>query len=368
MAFRKAIWMALALGCFAAAQQSGEVTGASAESLRLNDEAARLSDTGKYEDAERAYRAALAVQSNDIPTQAKISNHLAVLYQALGRLSDAEQMYRRALELSRKAFPPASPEIAHSMNALAQIDWTEGRYWEARNLLADAAKLEQAHPHDPKLPLILNNLAVVQMEFHDYGKAEDLLRKTLSACEDLHGPASIEFAVALNNLAQLLETRKNYAEAGPMFQKAAGILEKLGPPASLDLAGALANLGHMYHQQNQDEKAEPIEQRALALANSTPPLDAPLRATILHNLANIIATRTADASLPYFEQSLLIRRKTLAPEHPAIISLLLDYAKATLRAGKKSLARELHQQARQLAERRRREELSQLSISINALK
>lgn len=362
MALGQAIGLAIVVMGLAAAESPQE------EATRLNNEAARLANVGKYDDAERSYRAALSIKSVDNFTQAKVSDNLAVLYQALDRFPDAEQMYRRALELRRKSSPPASPEIAHSMNDLAQIYWTEGRYWEARNLLSDAVKLEEAHPDDPKLPLILNNLAVIQTDFHEYRKAEELLRRTLSACEDLHGPGSIEFAIALNNLAQVLESQKDYAQASPIFQKAVGILENLGPRAARDLAGTLANLGHMYHQQNRNEEAERTELRALALADSNPPLDAPLRATILQNLGNIVSGRgAAEASLPYFEQSLAIRQKTLTPAHPAIISLLLDYAKATLRAGRKSLSKQLHKQAQQLAEQRSREDISQFSISVNAL-
>lgn len=364
MPFRQAIWWAIIFSGLAAAQVTTD------EASRLNDEAIRLSNAGKYEDAERSYRAALALASQDNLATASLCTNLAKLYQGLDRFTDAEALYRRALELRRKSLPPASPEIAHSMNDLAQIYWNEGRSWEARNLLeAAVGKLEKSAPQDPQLPLLLNNLAVIHSDFGEYREAEKLLRAALSSCEDLHGPQSLEFAVALNNLAQVLEANRDYDNAGLMYSKAIGILENLGPRAVPDLAGTLANLGHFYYQRNLNQKAEQAERQALDVVDSTPPVSAPLRATILHNLGNILAVNNSpEVSLPYFAQSLEIRQKTLAPEHPAIILLLLDYAKATLHAGQKSLSKQLHKQAQQLAERRSRKDLSQLSVSLESLK
>ena len=364
MVLERAIRLAVVLSGLAPAQQPPtEVT-------RLNNEAVRLGDEGKYEESERAYRAALAIKLEDDLTRAKIDGNLAGLYKSLDRYADAERMYRRALELRRKNLPPASPEIAYSLDDLAQTYWAEGRYWEARNLLEAAVQaLEKSDPPDPRLPLLLNNLAVIRSEFHEYDQAEKLLRRALSSCEDLHGPGSREFATALNNLAQVVEARKDFENAGLLYSKAIGIFESLGPIATADLAATLANLGYMCRQQNHYEEAERTEKRALAVLDSSSQINAPVRATILHNLGNIVAANgSTEASLPYFDQSLAIREKTLAPEHPATISVLLDYAKATFRAGRKSLAKQLQKRAERLLSLRNSQDLSQHSISLSDLR
>jgi len=371
MALKKVVWISVAFGCLAVAQQPPpEAPAASAEALRLNNEAARLSNAGHYQEAERKYRDALAVKMDDGLLRAQVFANLAVLYQSLERFADAEAMYYRALELRRKNLPPDSPVIAHSQNELAQIYWTEGRYWEARNLLETAVeKLENSAPDDPVLPLMINNLAVIRSGFHEYGEAEKLLRRALSSCEQLHGPRSLEFATALNNLAEVLEEKKDYQQAGPLYGKAIGIFESLGPKAAPDLAGALSNLGRLYDAQDRDQEAEQTEKRALALVDADPSMNFALRATILHHLANIsVRSGNVEASLSYFEQCLSLRQKTLAADHPAIISVLLDYATATLRAGRKALSKQLQKQARQLGELRQRHDLSRLTIPIESLK
>src|SRR4051812_992616 len=78
------------------------VESASAQSkpeLRPLDSANRLFQSGKYLDAERAFRSLLD-QSIDVPTRGKATFNLAVTLQKLGRYDEAIQNYNKLLTLS----------------------------------------------------------------------------------------------------------------------------------------------------------------------------------------------------------------------------------------------------------------------------
>ena len=84
-------------------------------------------------------------------------------------------------------------------------------------------------------------------------------------------------------------------------------------------------------------------------------------------------------SLPYFEQSLVIRdnfrarqgfraRKAFESEHFTTAALLLDYASATERAGRKPLSRKLRKRAEDLLGRINHQSPSQMTVSLSDLR
>jgi tetratricopeptide (TPR) repeat protein len=339
-----------------------------AEAITQNNDAVRLLREGRYQEAEELYRAALSAKYDDDLMRATIANNLATLYQRLDRYGDAEREFRNALQWRQKNLLPSSMEVAYSFNNLAEIYRIEGRDWEARNLLETATRiLRQFHPDAADLPVVLSNLAISRRKFHEYREAEELLRTALSSCEKRQGTASREYGVALNNLAQVLESEGQVQDAAPLYARAIVIFEHLGSDASADLATGWANIGELYQRQDRFADAHQAEQKALEVLR--PPGNAPLRATILRNLGNLAASAgDAADSLPYFEQSLAIQEKTLGPDHPSMVSLLLDYASATLRAGKKKLAHKLRKRAFELLAREQNQSPDQFTVSLQDLR
>ena len=340
------------------------------EATRLNNEAVRLANAQKYEAAERLYRNALALDSVDTPTRATIYSNLAAVYRRMDCMSDAEQMYRRALELRRQIFPPGHVQVLRSLNNLAEMYRIEGRYWEARNLFEAAIQgLEKTDPNNADLPYMLNNLAVVLSALGEFDALEQMLGKALQSSERVAGPSSRQMAITLSHLAQVLERNQDFDNAALHYSRSLAIFEALGPEARMDLAGVLAGLGQMYSHQSRFEEARQAEKRALALLQSAPELNGALRAEILANLGEITATAgNASASAPYFEQSLAIREKILGREHPLVAQVLLNYAGAMMRAGKKALAHKLQKRAEQLLAKRRDEDFGRFSVSADALR
>jgi tetratricopeptide (TPR) repeat protein len=339
-----------------------------AEAIARNNEAIGLVDEGRFVDAERLYRSALDGKYDDDLNRAKIANNLAALYQREDRYSDAERMFRAALQWRQKNLPDSSVEVAYSLNNLAEMFRVEGREWEAGNLLDTSVQsLQQFHPDDPCLPLILSNLASVRCFFGKFDEAETLLRSALSSYEKQKGVASWEYGITLNNLGRVLQSKNELPAAEDLYRQAVSVFEPLGAQARPYLATTLSNAGVLYEREKRIAEAQQTDQRALGLLRPTG--DEPLRATILRNLGNLVAnTGSAANALPYFEKSLAIQEKTLGVEHPATAALLRDYASAAMRAGDKSLSKKLSGRAKAVLERLSRQSPKDLTVSISDLR
>ena len=130
-------------------------------------------------------------------------NELAALYHASLRFSEAEPLYRRALGIWEK-FPDCL-EQATALSNLARLCLDRGNYAEVESLSTRALAISQSlAPKHPEVAHSLNNLADVHTLQGRYAAAELLYRQALSILEDSLGPDHPEVAYGLNHLAQAL--------------------------------------------------------------------------------------------------------------------------------------------------------------------
>src|SRR5262249_59720486 len=102
------------------------------------------------------------VLGRDHPDVARSLNNLAALYQSQGRYADAEPLYRRSLAISEKVLGRDS-DVATSLNNLAELYRNQGRYADAeplyrRSLAVSEKVLGRDHPD---VSTSLNNLAAL---------------------------------------------------------------------------------------------------------------------------------------------------------------------------------------------------------------
>ena len=97
--------------------------GAGIEWDTLNQEVLRLYRAGKYERAIIVAQEALKVAEDNVgpnhPDVATSLNNLAELYKTQGHYAKAEPLYKRALSIKEKALGPNHPNVATSLNNLA---------------------------------------------------------------------------------------------------------------------------------------------------------------------------------------------------------------------------------------------------------
>ena len=119
--------------------------GAEGEWKILNREVASLYQQGQYDSAVVVAKKALELAEKNVgpdhPDVAMSLNNLAELYRTQGQYVQAEPLYKRALAIYEKAFGPDHPNVATSLNNLAELYRATNRVKEAEELELRAAKI-----------------------------------------------------------------------------------------------------------------------------------------------------------------------------------------------------------------------------------
>jgi tetratricopeptide (TPR) repeat protein len=135
-----------------------------------------------------------------------------------------------ALPTSGQEQAPQLPEADRLNEQVIQL-YKADRYAEAvplaQNELAIREKA-QGSEH-PDVAHSLNNLAELYRMLGDYGQAVPLYQHSLAIREKALGPEHPDVATALNNLALLYKDQGDYLLAPPLFQRSLAIGEKAAP-------------------------------------------------------------------------------------------------------------------------------------------
>ena len=93
-------------------------------------------------------------------------NDLAALYYSQGRYSEAEPLYTQALEMRKRLFNGDHPDVASSLNNLALLYYSQGRYSEAEPLYTLALVMcdRILGVNHPTTATIRENLAILQRQ------------------------------------------------------------------------------------------------------------------------------------------------------------------------------------------------------------
>ena len=235
-----------------------------------------------YVEALRIYRQ-LAESNPDayMPDVAMSLNNLANLHRALGRYVEAEKNYVEALQIYRQlaeSNPDAyMPRVATSLNNLAILQSELGRYVEAEENYVESLRicrqLAESNPdaYMPDVATSLNNLANLQSDLGRYVEAEKNHVEALRICRQLaeSNPDAYmpRVATSLNNLAILQSELGRYVEAEENYVEALRIRRQLAessPDAYMpDVAMTLWNLACLKSKQKKYEEEKEIWIEAL---------------------------------------------------------------------------------------------------------
>ena len=194
-------------------------------------------------------RRALAIDEKSFgpehPDVAISLNNLAELLQATNRLAEAEPLMRRALAIDEKSLGPEHPDVASDLNNLAALLQATNRLAEAEPLYAARAGHRREEPrarpsqrrHQPQQPG-----ASCCRPPTGWPRPSRCMRRALAIDEKSFGPEHPNVAISLNNLAQLLQATNRLAEAEPLMRRALAIDEKSLGPEHPDVATSLNNL------------------------------------------------------------------------------------------------------------------------------
>ena len=121
-------------------------------------------EQGRYTDAEKAWLAALKEAESFAPEAPRLAlslNNLANVYHSQGKYAEAEPLYKRALAIVEKAFGQEHPNVATSLNNLGGVYVAQGKYAEADPLFKRALAIQEnaLGPEHPYVPVTLENYA-----------------------------------------------------------------------------------------------------------------------------------------------------------------------------------------------------------------
>ncbi|MGF1602811.1 MAG: CHAT domain-containing protein, partial [Thermosynechococcaceae cyanobacterium] len=198
----------------------------------LNEQVIQLYQQGRYSEAIPIAQRSLSIWEKalgpDHPDVAVSLNNLAELYRTQGQYSKAEPLHQRALSIREKALGPDHPDVAQSLNNLASLYDSQGQYSKAEPLYQRALSIGEKAlgPDHPDVARSLNNLALLYTSQGQYSKAEPLYQRSLSIWEKALGPDHPDVALSLNNLAGLYNSQKRPTQAYEQFSRAAEIEER----------------------------------------------------------------------------------------------------------------------------------------------
>jgi tetratricopeptide (TPR) repeat protein len=321
--------------------------------LLLNRAGYYLDGRARYAEAEPLYQRSLALAEHaygpDHPNVASSLNNLAELYRAEGKHAEAEPLYKRSLAIDERAYGPDHPDVATDLNNLALLYRAQGKYADAEPLFQRSlAILENAlGPDQPTVATSLNNLASLYAAQGKYAEAEPLYKRSLAIRVKALGPDHPDVAASLNNLAELHRDQGKYAEAEPLYQRSLAILEKALGPEHPNVASNLNNLALLYRAHGKYAEAEPLYKRSLAIDERVYGPDHPDVARDLNNLASLYRAQGKYAEAePLYQRALAIFEKALGPVHPNVATALENYAALLRQTGREKQAEEMEARAR----------------------
>jgi tetratricopeptide (TPR) repeat protein len=247
-------------------------------------------------------------------------NGIGKLRRDEGRYPEAEKYYKQALAIKEKLLGGNDVELAAVLDNLGGVYRDEGRFEESeaaynKALLIDQTALGKDHPY---VGTDLNNLAGLYRDEKRYKEARPLYEQGLAIRKQALGDKHALVAKSYSGLAELESAQGDYKQALKLLNQARDIQNRcyLGNPhpdtaTTLDLLGnAYFNLGDLKSSKIALDQC--VAMRQNVLDGNHPDLGVALidRARCEHALNN-----EADAEKD-FAQGKKILTETLGSEHP----------------------------------------------------
>jgi tetratricopeptide (TPR) repeat protein len=249
--------------------ETGE-SGPFTETGRLfNQAGVYLIERGQYASAETFLARSLSSYErqlgSDHPDVATSLNNLAELYRTQGRYSEAEPLLVQSLEIRERQLGADHPDVAQSLNNLAALYYSQGRYSKAEPLYVRSLEIRerQLGADHPDVAQSLNNLAALYHFQGRYSRAEPLYVRALKIRERQLGTDHPDVAQSLNNLAELYRMKGRYSEAEPLYVRSLEIRERQLGTDHPDIANSLNNLAQLYRSKSRYSEAEQLFVRAV---------------------------------------------------------------------------------------------------------
>lgn len=330
---------ALAFAAAASAQPASPSTETSIDSVR------RFLDGGRYADAEREARAALAsMEAAGTAASTGAADLLDALVAALwrgGKAADAgaAQFAERAIAIRENLQGADAPALATSLDNAGVLFFVRGDYERAGPLYERArAILASAAARDPRyeaeLGRVHSHLGPLFQELGEYSTAREHYERSLASLRDTLGAEHTQVAMTANNLATLLARSGDHDEALTLYRESLAVLERaLGLEHPL-IANSKHNLAELDQRLGRNDDALALYREAIALKEKLLGPEHPSLALSLSNLSYLHSDRREpDTALPLAERALAIQERAYGATHVELAYALISLGRAQAARG-----------------------------------
>jgi tetratricopeptide (TPR) repeat protein len=286
--------------------------------------------------AERTYREAISLSAGEkgrsqLAISRTVSLHeLGTVLAQEGRYPDADRSLREALASEHRLGLDSSDEAARTLQDLAKVVEQSGDIDKAIPLMERAVSLHRSlHGTDPypAFAEAVNDLGYLKEQQGDHRAAQALFMEALQMKRRLFGEKHPEVAAGLANLGIVANDEGDFARAEMLYRQALAMQRELLGENHPDVADTLNNLAFVQADRGDLPGAVSSEREALQIYRHLFPGDHPEVARIANRLGLWLiregAYPEADTELT---GALAMRERLLGPDHPDVASSLTHLA------------------------------------------
>lgn len=261
-----------------------------------------------------------------------------------GKYAEAEKLARRSLEIRKRILGPRHEQVASSLNALGSLLHSTGSFAESERLLVEAVAIHKAvsGAKHPNHGVALNNLGLLYDDMSAHLRAGPLFIESLNIRKEAFGPKSPEYARGLANLAGHYHKIGAHSRALPLYVEALEIRKATLGPKHLVTARSLQGLAGAYEESGDYARAEEKFVESLAIFKETVGVKSRDYAGALTGLAVVYKTtgRYPQAEAAY-KEVIELRKEVLGAMHPHYATSLNNLARLYIAMGRDKLAEPL---------------------------
>ncbi len=300
-----------------------------AEATRLDSDASKLSEKGRYAEALPLQQRALDIRRRQL---GKEHTEVATAMKALGVISlflqksnEAESLLRQALEIRHRLLGAEHPGTAASYDDLAVSLMAQGRWAEVQSLLEKALATRRkvlGEEHHDTAESYTNVAANLSHQMR-YAEAQSHLEKALAGFRRADGETAVVTLFGYHNLGHSLNFQGKYAQAQPLLEKALAIGRQVQGETHPNTGGSYTELATNLHAQGKYAQAQPLFEKTLAIWRKALGEAHYATAEGYRNLASNLAAQGQYAEAqPLFEKGLAILQKGARGGPPGTASYL----------------------------------------------
>ncbi|MBY0525914.1 MAG: tetratricopeptide repeat protein [Gemmataceae bacterium] len=287
-------------------------------------------------------------------------NTLGLLYQDQQRYADAEKLYKAALAIEEATQAKESLARSQVLMNLGRLYVVQRKLETAEPLLRLAVAIQRkALENTPVVRTqALDELAACLRGRGDFAEAERLLKESVAIRQTAQGKEHLDLAPTLAQLASLYEARRRFADAEATLRQVLAIREKGQGTEHLDVATTCHSLARVCHGQKKYKEAEELANRALAIREKELGKEHRVLAATLHLLGNVARDQGKDTAEASYRRAIAVLEKAGGGQQPSLAPILDDYA-ALLRSLKRTDdANALSERARRIREMASKSEIA----------